>query len=308
MKTIKVFAPASVANVGCGFDVLGFALMNPGDEIILKKKKTKGIRIINKTKYKSISINPEKNCAGKPLIAFLKKVGYNEGLEITMVKKIKPGSGIGSSAASAAASVYAANELFERPFLNKTLVEYGMIGESVASGSFHADNVAPSLLGGFILLRSYSPLDIVSLPYPKGLYCALVHPDIEIKTIEARKILKKKVDFKKAITQWGNVAGLVAGLASENYSLIGRSMEDVIVEPVRSRFIPHYYKVKNKAMEQGALGCNIAGSGPSVFALCQNSDIAERVSRAMQNEFTKNNISCDRYVSKINPNGTITLS
>lgn len=308
MKSIKVFAPASVANVGCGFDILGFALMNPGDEIILKKKKTKGVTIINKTKYKSISVKAENNCAGKPLITFIDKLGYTGGLEITLTKKIKPGSGIGSSAASAAASVYAANELFNRPFSEKKLVEYGMIGESVASGSFHADNVAPSLLGGFILLRSYNPLDIVKLPYPKELFCALVHPDIEIKTINARRVLKKKVDFKKAITQWGNVAGLISGLSSGNFPLIGRSMEDVIVEPVRAQLIPHYYKVKNIAMENGALGCNIAGSGPSIFALCSDKETAEKASIAMQKEFIKNKIACDRYVSRINPNGAITLN
>lgn len=308
MKTINVFAPASVANVGCGFDVLGFALENPGDELILRKKRSKGISIINRSKHNSISLDPEKNCAGKPLLSFLKKIKYREGLEIIFTRKIKPGSGIGSSAASAAASVFAANELFEKPFSENELVKLGMIGESVASGSFHADNVAPSLLGGFILIRSYSPLDVIKLSHPENLYCALVHPNIVIKTIEARKVLKKKVDFKKAITQWGNVAGLISGLGSSNFALIGRSLEDVIVEPVRSVLIPNYFEVKKSALKNGALGCNIAGSGPSVFALCNGYDAAEKVSRAMQREFLKKNILCDRYVSKINPNGAIILN
>lgn len=308
MKNIKVFAPASVANVGCGFDVLGFALENPGDELILRKKKSKGINIINRSSYNSISLDPEKNCAGKPLLSFLRRIHYSEGLEVTFTRKIKPGSGIGSSAASAAASVFAANELFGKPFSGKELVELGMIGESVASGSFHADNVAPSLLGGFLLIRSYTPLDVVKLSHPENLYCALAHPDIEIKTMDARKVLKKVVDFKKAITQWGNVAGLIAGLGSSDFSLIGRSMEDVIVEPVRAALIPHYFAVKKSAMKNGALGCAISGSGPTVFALCDGFDNAEKASRAMQQVFLKKNISCDRYVSKINPHGAIILN
>ncbi len=308
MKNIRVFAPASVANVGCGFDVLGFALENPGDELILKKTNKPGIRINNKTEFTSIPKDPNKNCAGKPLIQFMKEIKYKGGLELEITKKISPGSGIGSSAASAAASVFAANELFGKPFKDDELVKFGMIGEAVASGSFHADNVAPSLLGGVILIRSYTPLDIIKIPFPKNLFCALVLPDIEIKTIEARNMLSKQVPLKKAITQWGNVAGLIAGLTTSNFPLIGRSLEDVIVEPVRSVLIPGYYDIKNAAMKSGALGCNISGSGPSIFALCKSKHIAENVSIEMQKVFLTKKIKSKIYVSKINPKGAITLN
>jgi len=308
MKTIKVFAPASVANVGCGFDVLGFALEEPGDELILRMKKSSGVTIKNESQYNSFSLNPEKNCAGKSLLKFLEAMNSKQGIEISFKKKIKPGSGIGSSAASATASVFAANELFGKPFSECELVKFAMAGEAIASGSEHADNVAPSLLGGFILIRSYSPLDLVKLPYPRKMFCALVQPDIEVKTIEARNILKKEIEFKKAIVQWGNVAGLISGLASSDFSLIGRSLEDVIVEPVRSGLIPGYFDVKKSAMDNGALGCNISGSGPSVFALCDDYHIAEKVGLWMQKAFEKKNIQCQKYVSRINHRGAIILN
>lgn len=308
MNTIKVFAPASVANVGCGFDVLGFALEEPGDEIILKMKNSPGIVIRNESQYNSIPLEPPNNCAGKSLMKFLETLDSRQGFELIFTKKIKPGSGIGSSASSASASVFGANELLGKPFSENELLTFGMAGEAVASGSEHADNVAPSLLGGFVLIRSYSPLDVVKLPYPRKMFCALVHPDVEIKTIEARKILKKEIEFTKAITQWGNVAGLIAGLATSDFSLIGRSLEDVIVEPVRSALIPGYYDVKKSAMENGALGCNISGSGPSVFALCDNYSTAEKVSIGMQNEFQKKNIKSEKYVSRINHRGAVILN
>lgn len=308
MKDIKVFAPASVANVGCGFDVLGFAIEEPGDEMIVRLKKSKGILIRNQSQHNHISLDPEKNCGGKSLLKFLEALDSKQGFEIILTKKIKPGSGMGSSASSASASVFAANELMGKPFSETELLKFGMAGEAVASGSEHADNVAPSLLGGFVLVRSYSPLDVIKLPYPRKLFCALVHPEIEIKTKDARIILKKEIEFKKAITQWGNVAGLIAGLASSDFSLIGRSLQDVIVEPVRAELIPSYYNVKNAAMENGALGCNISGSGPSVFALCDDYPIAEKVSTAMQKEFEKINIKSEKYVSRINHRGAVILN
>lgn len=308
MKEIKVFAPASVANVGCGFDILGFALEKPGDELILKKVNAPGVRITNLTPYQQIPLNPAENCAGMAILAFLKALGTRQGVEIVLTRKIKPGSGLGSSAASAAAAVYAANVLFETPFSDQDLLKFGMLGEAVASKAEHADNLAPSLLGGFILIRSYAPLDIVKLPYPSNLYCAIALPDIEIKTVEARSILKKEVEFKKAITQWGNVAGLVAGLASGDFGLIGRSLQDVIVEPLRATLIPGYDKVKESAMNSGALGCNISGAGPAVFALCHDPTIAENVAHAMKIAFQSQNIRCEKYISLINHSGAITIN
>lgn len=308
MKSIRVYAPASVANVGCGFDVLGFALEEPGDELELRLGGLPGIRISNDTSFHSIPSAPEANCAGQALAAFFKAVDYHDGAEIIFRKKIKPGGGIGSSAASAAAVVYAANELFGNPFSDLELLKFGMAGEAVASGSEHADNVAPSLLGGFVLIRSYQPLDVIKLPYPRKMFCTLISPAVEVSTAEARKLLRPEVELKKAIQQWGNVAGLVAGLATSDFPLIGRSLQDVIAEPARSALIPGYFNVKEAAMDHGALGCNISGSGPSVFALCEEWDAAVKVSEAMQSEFKKVNIASEKFISRINRQGTYILN
>ena len=224
-KSIKVFAPATVANVGSGFDILGFAINDPGDEFIIKLKATPGIKIKNKTPY-SLPLEPKKNTAGISLLSFLNQIGSKQGFELTISRKIKPGSGLGSSAASAIASVFGANLLLGNPLSSEELVIHAMEGEKYVTGVGHADNVGPALLGGFILIRSYSPLDIVRIPCPKSLFCSVVHPQIEVRTEDARKILKKQVKFEDAITQWGNVGGLIAGLMKSDYSLIGRSLEE----------------------------------------------------------------------------------
>ncbi|HXH18998.1 MAG TPA: homoserine kinase, partial [Chitinophagales bacterium] len=297
------FAPATVANVGSGFDILGFALENPGDEMIVKLSPDSGIRITNRTPFKNIPLQPERNASGVSLAAMLQKLNSKQGFEIVITRKIMPGSGLGSSAAGSVASVYAANELLGKPFSAEELIPFAMEGEKVVSGVAHADNVGPAMLGGFVLIRSYKPLDIIRLDFPKELHCAVVHPQIEVRTEDARKILKDKITLRDAIIQWGNVAGLITGLFRGDFDLIGRSLEDVIIEPVRSVLIPSFDAVKKSALEAGALGCSISGSGPSIFALCKSRTDAERVALQMSKTFSDAGIENENFVSRIGKRG-----
>src|SRR5215212_9748179 len=265
MRSVKIKSPATIANLVCGFDVLGLALNNPYDVMEVTLTETPGIKIKHTDNFNLPTI-PEKNVAGVALLEFLQETDNTFGFEITIEKNIKPGSGLGSSAASAAGAVVAANYLLENKFSNEDLVRFAMAGEKLASGVKHADNISPCIYGGVTLIRSIFPLDIVSLPAPE-IYVTVVHPQIEVKTSDAREILRKEVLLKDAIKQWGNIAGLVAGLMKNDYGLIGRSLEDVIIEPVRSILIPGFDDVKKKCAEAGALGGGIAGSGPSIFML-----------------------------------------
>lgn len=308
MDSIKVFAPATVANVTCGFDVLGFAVEQPGDEIIVKKTNKNGIRITEICGDQGrLSLNPEENTATVPILKYLKAIKSEIGLDIMLHKKMPFGSGLGSSAASAVAGVYAINLLLGEPLKSEALLPFAMEGERMASGSAHADNVAPSLLGGFVLIRSYDPLDVIKIDTPKTLHATIIHPDIEVDTKDARNILKKNIPIKSAIRQWGNVGGLIAGLTMGKFDLISRSMEDVIIEPIRSMLIPGFDSVKSAAMDQGALGCGISGSGPSIFALSTTLQQAENIGRSMRNQFETIGISSQTFVSKINNRGPIIL-
>lgn len=303
-KSVKVFAPASVGNVACGFDVFGFAINQPGDEVIAKLSEESKVTISKITgEGGKLPLDPEKNTAGIAIAQYLQHIESDQGIDIELHKDMPLGSGLGSSAASAVAGVVAANELLGNPLSRKDLLPFAMAGEQVASGSAHADNVAPSLLGGFILIRSYSPLDVIPISTPAELVCTVLHPQIEIKTEEARKILPKDISLKDAIQQWGDTAGLVAGMMNSDYDLIGRSIHDVVIEPVRSRLIPGFYDVKSAALDAGALGCSISGSGPSMFTLCRNFDGAKKIGSAMQNAFLKNNIESEIYISRINQEG-----
>ncbi|WP_282112088.1 homoserine kinase [Maribacter stanieri] len=299
---IKVFCPATVANVSCGFDVLGVALDSVGDEMVIRKVPQKGIKI---TKLTGQDLPKEtlNNVAGVAGNAFLLASDYDGGFEIEINKKIKPGSGIGSSAASSAGAVWAMNHLLGNPFSKTELVKFAMEGERLASDVAHADNVAPALFGGFTLVRSYSPLDIISIPAPTELYVTIIHPQIEIKTSDSRKILKTTISMETGIKQWGNVGGLVAGLFKEDYALIGRSLEDHIVEPIRSILIPGFDEVKKVSIEAGALGSGISGSGPSIFAFSKGKESALKVGNAMKSVYDKIGIAYEIHVSKINMEG-----
>lgn len=308
MESIKIFAPATVANVACGFDILGFAVKNPGDEVILKLSGNPQVRIKEITGDEGrLPHLAEKNTVGIGIIKFLEHIGSDQGVEITLNKKMPLGSGLGSSAASAVAGVFGINELLGRPLSPEQLLPFAMEGERIACGSAHADNVAPALFGGFVLIRSYNPLDVVKLPTPKDLFATIIHPQIEVQTKDAREILKKELLLKDAVIQWGNVAGLVTGLFTSDYKLIGRSLQDVIIEPVRSILIPGYQRVKNAALVNGALGCSISGSGPSIFALCKGEEIAKNVALAMQDAFNELQIESEAYISEINQIGPLIL-
>lgn len=303
MNTIKIFAPATIANVSCGFDVLGLCLDAIGDEMVIKKTTKKGLKI-SKIIGQNLPLEVEKNVAGVAVLALLEKYGEVDcGFDIEIYKNIKPGSGIGSSAASSAGAVYGVNKLLGEPFTAAELIPFAMEGERLASGNAHADNVAPALLGGFTLVRSYAPLDVIKLHVPKELYATVIHPKIEIKTADSRAVLKDTVTLKQTVTQLGNLGGLISGLYTEDYDLIGRSLRDVIVEPLRAVLIPEFDKVKQNAKVAGALGCSISGSGPSIFALSKGKETAEKVAIAMAKAYENLDIEFDTYVSKLNPVG-----
>ncbi|WMI67421.1 homoserine kinase [Mangrovimonas sp. YM274] len=303
---IKIFSPATVANVACGFDVMGFCLDAVGDEMIVKKSAQKGIRITKIEGY-DLPLEAEKNVAGVAALALLEDAKPEFGFDIEIYKNIKPGSGIGSSSASASGSVYAINELLGRPY-NKTQLSYfAMKGEALASGCEHADNIAPGIFGGFTLVKSIDPLEILEIPTPTELYATIVHPQIEIKTSEARAILPKDIPLQKAITQWANLGSLVHGLHTNDYELISKSLHDVVIEPYRSTLIPYFQEVKALAQKHGALGSGISGSGPSIFILSKGEDIANKVAHAAEALYSKTNLDFNIHVSKINTQGIKTL-
>jgi homoserine kinase len=307
-KSVRVFAPATVANVVCGFDVLGFAVEQPGDEVIVRLTPTPGVRIraIHGDGGR-LPKDPEKNTVSAMVIHYLEKTGQQgRGVDIELFKKMPIGSGLGSSAASTVAGLFAINTLLGA-LSREELLPLAIEGELLACGQGHADNVGPALLGGFVLIRSYDPLDLIRLPVPGKLVCSLIYPHIEVQTRDARRIIKKQVPLQDAVTQWGNLGGFVSGLYTADYSLISRSMQDVIIEPVRSILIPDFYLLKQKALDCGALGFGISGSGPAVFALCTDEDTARRVAGAVSGHLLGQDIGADTYISPVNPKGPYVL-
>jgi len=302
MNEIKLFSPATVANVSCGFDVLGFCLEAIGDEMVIRKTANKGVKITKIEGY-DLPFEVKKNVAGVSALALYEAANPDFGFEIEIYKKIKPGSGVGSSSASAAGSVYGMNVLLGSPYTPLELTSFAIKGEALASKSEHADNIAPALYGGFTLVKSLEPLEILQIPTPDDLFAVVLHPQIEIKTADARKILPKEIPLKNAITQWSNVGSLIHGLHSNDYELISRSLEDVIVEPFRSQLIPGFGTIKKAALEHGALGTGISGSGPSVFSLCKSQTTAIKVEKAIRKAYSKYTIPFEIYVSKINMDG-----
>ncbi len=300
-KTIRIKSPATIANLVCGFDILGLAVEEPYDLMTIERSEHPGIEIVHLDDY-HLSTVPAENVAGGALLAMLEDVTDAPGIKLTIDKKIKPGSGLGSSAASAAGAVMAASKIIQQKFTQEDLIRYAMYGEKVASGVKHADNITPCLMGGVTLIRSIKPLDIVPLNSP-DLHITIVHPQIEVKTSDARQILKKEVPLKQAIKQWGNIAGLVAGFEKGDYALIGRSLEDGIIEPVRSILIPGFDQVKLLSKEAGALGGGISGSGPSLFMLSKDDATAREVEQVMKDVYTKIGIDFKTYVTKLNKEG-----
>jgi len=306
---IRVFAPASVANIGVGYDILGFALQSPGDEVVARFSDGKGMRIGQITGTDRLPYNPEKNTATFSAQSLLNFLGKSDvGIELDIHKKMPFGSGLGSSAASAVAGVFAVNTLLGNPLTKKELLHFAVLGEQLADGSYHADNVAPSLLGGIILIRDNATLDITSLPIPDDLVATVIYPEVEVLTRDSRNILKPEISLQRCISQTGNLASFIAGLYQSDYELIGRSLTDHIIEPQRAVLIPHFYEVKNMALIKGALGCSISGAGPSVFALFRGFTEAEKGGKAMKDIFIQHGISATSYICKINSEGAIVLS
>lgn len=301
MKQVTVQAPASIANFVCGFDILGFAISEPLDTLVIRQNNSGKVTIVNEDGF-GLPENPADNVSGAALLAMLAKLDDNTGFEVLSRKQIKPGSGIGSSAASAVAAVVGANALLEGKFSDTELIDFALSGEFVASGARHADNVAPCLFGGINLIRSNDGPDIVALVGPK-LYVTVVHPQIEVLTSKARSMLKPEVPLKDAIEQWGNIAGLVAGLMKNDYGLISRSLQDVIVEPVRKVLIPQFDEIKKRSLQNGALGGGISGSGPSVFMLSTNEGTARLVEAAMSEIYLAAGINFKTYVTTISESG-----
>lgn len=305
MKEIKVFAPATVANVVCGFDVLGFAVNEPGDEVIMKLTDEPGVRLLKITgDGGKLPLNAAKNTVSASVQHYLSHLNRADvGVEIELHKKMPIGSGLGSSSASTVAGLFAINQLMGNLLTAKELVPFAMKGEELACGYGHADNVAPALMGGFVLVRSYEPLDLIALPTPINLFAAIVYPEVDVPTKDARQMIRAKVLLKDAVTQWGNVAGLVAGLYTNDIDLVGRSMKDVLIEPVRSILIPDFYVLREMAMKNGAVGFGISGSGPSVFALTKDAETAKKITDAQQKHLKNLNINSKAYVSSVNAEG-----
>ncbi len=307
MDKIKIFSPATIANISCGFDILGLCLDTVGDEMVIRKVPEKGIKI-TKIVGQDLPTNTENNVAGVAALALLENIDVEVGFEIEIYKNIKPGSGIGSSAASSAGVVFAINKLLGDPFSNKELICFAMQGEKLASGTAHADNVAPAILGGFTLIRSYDPMDVLKINAPSELYATVIHPQIEVKTSDARSVLKDHVSLQKMVKQMGNLGGVISGLYTEDYQLISRSLHDEIIEPDRSILIPKFNEVKKRAIDAGALGAGISGSGPSIFALCKGKETATKVGEVMAEIYTSIHIDFDIHVSNINHEGIKIIS
>ncbi|HPC36749.1 MAG TPA: homoserine kinase [Candidatus Marinimicrobia bacterium] len=304
MKSVTVFAPATVANVACGFDIFGFAVNEPGDVAKVTLRENPGVEITRITGDDGkLPKTAAKNTAGFAALRYLETIKSQQGVSIELHKKMPLSSGLGSSAASAVAVLFAINTLFDNRLTKSELLGIALQSEKLACGAAHADNVAPALFGGFLLIRENNPPDIVELPVPENLYCTIIHPEIEINTADARNILSPNVPLKDAVKQWANTAGLVAGLYRKDLTLISRSMNDYIIEPQRAKLIPHFYEMKKAALDNDALGCSISGSGPSLFALSNSPEIAQKIAGSMQAVLANYEICNQIYISTINTEG-----
>ena len=305
-EQVRVFAPATVANMICGFDILGFAVDRPGDEVFMYKVDTPGVRIrAIRGDDGRLPLDANKNTVSACVQMLLADLGIADqiGVEIELVKHMPIGSGLGSSSASTVAGLFAINALLDFPLSKDELMPYCVEGERLACGHGHADNVAPALMGGITLIRGGESLDVVKLPVPKELYAGIVFPQVDVPTRDARQLIKDKVLLKDAVVQWGNIAGLVAGLFQDDYDLIGRSMHDVLIEPTRAILIPEFYAMKEIALSHGALSFGISGSGPSVVAVTRGEEVAQVVTEKIKAHLLAHGIDSFEYVSAVNVEG-----
>jgi len=301
MESIKLKCPATIANMVCGFDVLGMAIEAPFDELVLSKRMEPGISIRHQDDY-GLSERPEENILGVVLQKIILEKNIQSGFDILVTKHIKPGSGLGSSAASAAGIVVAADKLLQLQLSKEESIRFAMEGEFFATGSRHADNIAPCLFGGLRLVRDLETLDVVDLNMP-DLHVAVVHPQIELKTSDARKVLPKEIPLNTAVKQWGNLAGWITGCLKGDKELMKRSMQDYVVEPARSRLIPGYDEVMTLLSLKGIIGGGISGSGPSLFLLTEDENTAISVADKMKAVYEKQEIAHKTYVTKMSQRG-----
>ena len=302
---VKVFAPATVANLAVGYDSLGLCLDGPGDEIVASYTDRPGLHIKEITGAKGkLPLDPELNTAGKAALALLADHGpVEQGISLSIRKKMPFGSGLGSSSASAVAGAMAVNELLRRPYTKRELLPFAMAGEQVADGAWHADNVAPSLLGGIVLVRDNDTLDVHRLIMPNGLRVCVIHPHIQVMTRDSRAALSDSIPLQQMVRQQANLGGFIVGLYRNDLELVGRSLRDVTIEPQRAHLIPEFYELQTAALAEGALGCSISGAGPSVFALCANELVAQKAGDAMEAVLKAARVRCTVYQSGINVEG-----
>lgn len=304
IKKITAFAPATVANFVCGYDILGFAIEGIGDEVSVSfNQKFENTFALLSNHSELQQLPPEKNVAYEMVKQVQEAIGRTDGIHIELNKKMPLNSGLGSSSASAVAALVAANALYDNPLRTDQLLPLAMEGERLACGTAHADNVAPSLLGGIVLVKGYQPLEVVSIPVPKHWYCCVVHAHVDVPTRLARKILKTTIPLKEAVVQFGNIAGLIAGIYSGNDQLVSNSMQDVLIEPHRSLLIPYFQEMKKLALGENAIGFGISGSGPSVFALCKTEQQATQIADAIEQLLISAQIGRDVFVSRISTQG-----
>jgi len=309
MRSVTAFAPATVSNVACGFDVLGFALHEPVDQVTARWAPA-GVQIESITGDAGrLPREAARNTAGVAAAALLKKLGETHGVSLSIVKGLPLSSGLGGSAASAAAAVVAVDALVGARSSRETLIACALEGESLGAGSAHADNVAPSICGGFVLVRRAVPPDVIMLPVPAGLTAVVIHPALEIETAKARALLGNTVPLGDAVKQWANLGALVHGLHTGDFALISRSLEDTIAEPRRAPLVPGLAEIKQAAVNAGALGCSLSGSGPSLFALCVGRTVASQVAAAMDAAVREHIGGHPQlYISEVAPQGARILS
>lgn len=307
MESVHVFAPASVANVGCGYDTMGFSLEGIGEEVIVSKRADE-LLVITEIVGADLPKDPKQNVATIAIQSYLEALHSHQGFDVKIIKHFRPGSGLGASASSAAGAVFAANELLGRPLSKGALLPHALEGEAFASKCYHADNVAPALLGGFQVIRSYDPLELFEVPVNIDLNILVIFPDVQVKTAESKQLLPKEIAVPTARNQWANTAGLIHALHTGDPFLLKRSIEDHIAEPVRKNLIPHYDAIKNIVNEAGAVGFNISGSGPSMFALFESASQCEEAERAIQTLYHSHNIDFKPFHSKIDTQGCRVIS
>ena len=304
---VAAFAPASIGNVAVGFDMLGLALDGAGDRVLARRTDGDAVTIaevrgLDGEIHPYLSTDAKSNTASIAAQALWDAHGDGGGVELKIYKGVPLQSGMGSSAASAVAAAVAANALLEAPLAVHELLPFALEGEKYASGGLHADNVAPSLLGGLVLCPEVLLPDVVSLPVPQGVSAALLHPDLQVNTAQARRGLAKGYPMKQWLAQQGLLAGFIAACAASNIDLIGKTLRDVIIEPQRKENVPCFDAVKEAAMRRGALGCSLSGSGPSIFALCKDGD-ARNVASAMEQACRTQGIGCQSWVSPMTAPG-----